>query len=63
MLITARSQVVLIDEEEMSIDAAHFSLRIVRSNLAGSENKSYFSLLLVVLLDMHLKDTRNILCK
>ncbi|KAF3501569.1 hypothetical protein F2Q69_00042526 [Brassica cretica] len=48
--IAVRAQVVSIDEEKMWIYAACYSLRIVRSSLAGSENKRSFSLLLLVLL-------------
>lgn len=58
VMICPRSQMVSINEEEVVlIDAACFSFRIVHSSLAGSENESLFSLLLMVLQRMHLKET------
>ena len=47
---------VSVDELMLtSVDADLFSLQIVRSKSVGSENNSYLSLLLLVLLGMHLK--------
>ncbi|KAF3583323.1 hypothetical protein F2Q69_00028979 [Brassica cretica] len=46
--IVALSQVSIDEEELVSIDAAHFSLRIVHSKRGGSEKKSNTSLLLLL---------------
>ena len=43
----------------LSIDAARPSLRIVRSKSAGSEDSNDFSLLLMILLGMHLKEIKK----
>ena len=43
----------------LSIDAARLSLRIVCSKSVGTENSSDFSLLLLVLLNMHLKEIKK----
>lgn len=45
--------------ELLSINVAHLSLWIMRSNHAGFENSSDFSLLLTVLLGMHLKEIKK----
>ncbi|KAF2548399.1 hypothetical protein F2Q70_00022841 [Brassica cretica] len=41
--IVARSQMLIDEEELVSIDAARFSLRIVHSKRVGSKKKSNFS--------------------
>ena len=47
---------VSVDEQVLlSIDAVHLLLRMVRSRSAGSKKRSVYSLLLLVLLEMHLK--------
>ena len=52
-------EVVSIDVVEVvSINDAHFSLRIERSKRVGSEKKNNFSLLLLVLKGMYLKDKK-----
>ena len=60
-----RGASVSVDRQLMaSIDAERISLRIERSKLAGSsENKSWDSLLLLVLLGMYLKRQEKILCQ
>ena len=53
--IGAHSHEVSFDEEVVSIDVVCFSLQILRSRRARSENKSFFSLFFLVLLGMHPK--------
>ena len=56
--IVSPSQVSFNEEELMSINAVRFSLRIELSKCVGSEKKSYFFLLLLVLMDMYLKNKK-----
>ena len=59
VLIVALSQMSIDEEELVSIDAARFSLRIVHSKCAGSEKNSNFSLLILVLMGMYLKNKKK----
>ena len=54
--IVGGSQVSVDGSELLSIDTVHLSFRTKR---AGSENSSDFSLLLLVLLGMHLKEIKK----
>ena len=59
VLIVARSQMFIDEEELVSIDVARFSLRIMHSKRVGSEKKSNFSLMLLVLMGMYLKNKKK----
>ena len=57
--IDCSSQVSVDGFDLLSIDAARFSLRIVCYKRTGSEKSMDFSLLLLVLLDIHLKEFKK----
>ena len=53
---------VSVDEQVLlSIDAVRLPMRMVRSRSAGSEKRSVWFLLFLVLLGMHLKRQENVL--
>ena len=59
--IVALSQMSIDEEELVSINAARFSLRVVRSSRGGSEKNSNSSLLLLVQMGMYLKNKKKLL--